>query len=97
MKIGNIFCSMFFSGSAGIVIGILFAPDKGSQTRQRFKQKAKDLLEEKIIRYNRIVCDVETKIDTILNEIPIAVPDDNIRNWENSDQKNEIFVEPIQP
>jgi len=92
MKIGNIVCSMALSGSAGIVIGILFAPDKGSQTRQKIKQKAEDLLEEKIIRYNRIVCDVKTKIDAILNEVSIAVPDDNIRNWADSDQKNEIVV-----
>ena len=92
MKIGNILCSMVLSGSAGIVIGILFAPDKGSQTRQKIKQKAEDLLEEKIIRYNRIVCDVKTKIDAILNEVSIAVPDDNIRNWADSDQRNEIIV-----
>ena len=92
MKIGNILCSIVLSGSAGIVIGILFAPDKGSKTRQKIQQKAEDLLEQKIIRYNRIVCDVSTKIDAILNEVSIAVPDDNIRNWADSDQKNEIIV-----
>ncbi|TDE17294.1 YtxH domain-containing protein [Dyadobacter psychrotolerans] len=92
MKIGNILCSMVLSGSAGIIIGILLAPDKGSQTRQKIKRKAEDLLEEKIIRYNRIVCEIKTKIDAILDEVFIAVPDENIRNWADSDQKNEIIV-----
>ena len=28
---------------AGVVIGILFAPDKGSETRKKMTQKGKDL------------------------------------------------------
>lgn len=92
MKFGNVLCSLALAGSAGLAIGLLFAPDKGSLTRKKIKQKSEDLLEDEIIRYNRIVCDVKTKIDTILNEVSIPMADDNIRNWGNPEQKNKIIV-----
>ncbi|GLU56906.1 hypothetical protein Dfri01_63670 [Dyadobacter frigoris] len=91
MRIGKGLCSLLLASSAGLAIGILFAPDKGSQTRKKIQQKAEDILENEIIGYNRIVCNVKTKIDAILNGVSIPV-DDNIRNWADTDQKNEIIV-----
>ncbi|WP_159466998.1 YtxH domain-containing protein [Dyadobacter sp. 3J3] len=86
MTIGKGLCSLLLAGSAGFAIGLLLAPDKGSQTRKKRQQKAEDFLDDEITGYNRIVCNVKTKIDAILNGISIPV-DDNISNWADADQK----------
>jgi len=71
MKIGKAICSLLLASSAGFAMGLLFAPDKGSQIRRRIKLKAEDFLEDEIITYNRIVCTVKAKLDEILDVLPV--------------------------
>ncbi|NIJ52604.1 YtxH domain-containing protein [Dyadobacter arcticus] len=91
MKSGKILCSLLLASSAGFAIGLLLAPDKGSQTRQKIRQKAEGILENEIIGYNRMVCNVKTKLDEILSGMSIK-PSNVSRDWADADQKNEIII-----
>ena len=91
MKIVKALSSLVLASSAGFAIGILFAPGKGSQTRKRIQQKAEDFLEDEIIGYNRIICDVKTKLDEVLNGMSIQASS-TPHDWADTDQKNEGIV-----
>jgi gas vesicle protein len=91
MRIGKVLCSLLLASSAGLVIGLLTAPDKGLQTRKKIRQKAENFLEDEIIGYNRIICNVKTKLDEILKGLSIQA-DDRTRYWADTDQKTEIIV-----
>ena len=91
MKIVKALSNLVLASSAGLIMGLLFAPDKGSHTRKKIQQKAEDFLEDEIIDYNRIVCNVKTKLDEVLNGMSIQASDPP-RNWAGTDQKNEIIV-----
>ena len=86
MKIGKELYSLLLASSAGLAIGLLFAPDKGAQTRKRIQQKAEDFLEDEIIGYNRIICDVKTKLDEVLNGMSIQASN-TPHDWADTDQK----------
>ena len=89
MNIGKTFCSLALAGTAGLVLGLLFAPEKGSRTKQKIREKAEDLMNDKILDYNRVVINVKTKLDDILNGLTIPVIHDK-RHRDDTERKHEI-------
>lgn len=64
MKTGNILATFLVGAGIGAVIGILIAPDKGSETRKKLAKGAQDLAEN-----------LKTRIENISNGIE-EFPDD---------------------
>jgi len=58
MKSGNIFLGVLAGFATGAAVGILFAPKKGSKTRQLIVDKSEDYAEA-----------VKDKIETLLEDI----------------------------
>lgn len=67
MKGLNILAAFLGGAAIGAACGILFAPEKGEDTRQ----KIKDILREKGIKLNR--SDMDELVDKIATEVKDAV------------------------
>lgn len=50
---GKIFAALLLGAAAGAAIGVLFAPDKGSETRKKMAGKASELGDELKVRFNK--------------------------------------------
>lgn len=64
-RTGKILTAFVAGATAGAILGILFAPSKGSDTREKIKDKAKKLtgdIEDKL-------CKAEQKIDELKKDI----------------------------
>ena len=49
-KIGKILTAFVAVATAGAIVGILFAPDKGSKTRKKIKEKGRKVVDD--VQYN---------------------------------------------
>jgi gas vesicle protein len=59
----------FLAGAvAGAAIGILFAPDKGSETRRKISDESQDLAENLKGKFNNLVDGVKEKFSSIKSE-----------------------------
>jgi gas vesicle protein len=58
MKTGKAILAVAAGLAAGAVLGVLFAPEKGNETRRKITKKGKDLVD-----------DVENKIEKKFNEM----------------------------
>ena len=67
MKGLNVLAAFLGGAAVGAALGILFAPEKGEDTRQ----KIKDILREKVIKLNR--SEMDELVDKIAAEVNDAV------------------------
>ena len=67
MKVMNVLAAFLGGAAVGAALGILFAPEKGEDTRQ----KIKDILREKGIKLNR--SEMDELVDKIAAEVKDAV------------------------
>lgn len=79
---GKIIAALLLGAAAGAAIGILFAPDKGSETRKKIANKASDIGDEINERYtkrkeavNNFKDKVATKAEAVKNNVQSRVND----------------------
>ena len=65
MSTGKVALGALAGLAAGAVLGILFAPEKGSVTRQRIADKGKDSLEGLKGRYNDVIENLSAKLEAV--------------------------------
>lgn len=67
MKSGNVLLGIIAGAATGALLGILFAPDKGSETRKKIAKKSKQYGEDLKEKYNEIVDDISGKFKDLEN------------------------------
>ena len=61
---GKLISALLVGAAAGAVLGVLFAPDKGSETRKKISKKTQDLIDqlsEKVEEGKSMVSDLKKK------------------------------------
>lgn len=56
---------LFIGFAAGLLVGVLFAPDKGTETRDRIARRGKDLKD----KFNDMVDSLSSKFDNVQDEV----------------------------
>ena len=65
MSSGKLFLGVLAGLSAGAVLGILFAPDKGTETRKKIVEKGEDYVDEVKEKFNGLIDDLSKKMDGV--------------------------------
>lgn len=65
MKTSKVLLGVAGALAAGAVLGVLFAPDKGSNTRKKIAKKSSDLKDNMTDHFNDIVSNIEHKYKSI--------------------------------
>lgn len=65
MKTGNVLLGILGGFITGAAVGILFAPDKGCNTRKKIAQKGKDLKDSVKDGYNDFITSVEDQYSNL--------------------------------
>jgi gas vesicle protein len=65
---GKLLSAMLMGAAVGAAIGILFAPDKGSETRKKIKTKGNDLTGAVKDKFDRIVDKFRKEVDAVKDQ-----------------------------
>jgi gas vesicle protein len=68
METGKVFLGVLAGVAAGALLGVLFAPDKGSETRKRIVKKGSDTLDDINEKYNDILKAFNEKLELAKEE-----------------------------
>jgi len=69
MKAGQLLIGALVGVTVGAIVGILFAPKKGSVTRRFIAQKGNNYVDEMKDRFNDSLLTVNHKIDSLKDEV----------------------------
>lgn len=65
MNTGKVALGVLAGLATGAILGILFAPDKGSVTRKKIADKGKDSLDGLKTRYNSVIDNLSTRLEAV--------------------------------
>lgn len=75
MKKSNVIATTLGSLALGAIVGILFAPDKGSKTRKKISGKAKDITEDLKNSIEDLTSTISEKYDVVKEKSTELVKD----------------------
>ena len=69
MNSGKVVLGVLAGVAVGAALGVLFAPDKGCETRKKISKKSEDVMDEIAEKFNELLNNLTEKIDTVKEEI----------------------------
>lgn len=71
---GKVFLGVLAGVAAGTVLGILFAPDKGSVTRRKIVETGEDYADNVKEKFNEFVDTMNEKFERVKDEVEREMP-----------------------
>jgi gas vesicle protein len=65
MSSGKFIVGLLAGVAAGALLGVLFAPDKGTETRKKISKKSKEFMDDVKSNYDDFVKNVSEKINSV--------------------------------
>lgn len=69
MSKGRFLMGLLAGAAAGALLGVLFAPDKGTETRKKISTKGQDLADAATLRFNEMMSGIDDKLEKLKQEI----------------------------
>ena len=69
MGAGKVFAAVLAGAAAGAILGILFAPDKGTETRKKIRDAGSDLADNVKNKFNEYSDAIAEKYDSVREKI----------------------------
>ena len=69
MKSGKVFLGVLAGAATGALAGILFAPAKGSKTREKITRKTEDYLDAVKETFNELIDSVTEKFEKVKEDV----------------------------
>ncbi|MEI6886515.1 MAG: YtxH domain-containing protein [Bacteroidota bacterium] len=69
MNSGKVLLGVLAGVATGALLGVLFAPGKGSRTRRRIKMKGENYAEGLKDRYNELIADITSKFERVKEDV----------------------------
>jgi gas vesicle protein len=73
MSSGKVILGVLVGVAAGAVLGILFAPDKGSETRRKIVEAGEDYADAVKEKFNQMVDNVNEKFEKVKDDVEKGV------------------------
>ncbi|RTY95032.1 YtxH domain-containing protein [Flavobacterium sp. GT3R68] len=68
MSTGKVVLGALAGVAAGAILGVLFAPEKGTETRKKIAEKGKDAAGDLKTKYNDLIDKLTSKLETVKDE-----------------------------
>ena len=69
MSSGKVILGVLAGVAVGAALGVLFAPDKGWNTRKRISKKGEDIIEDLREKFDEFLDTVSAKVDEVKEEV----------------------------
>jgi gas vesicle protein len=79
MSSGKILLGVLAGVAAGALLGVLFAPDKGWNTRKRISKKADDYMDGLREKFNEFLDTISVKLDEVKDDVSDLTEPDNAK------------------
>jgi gas vesicle protein len=69
MSTGKVLLGLLAGVAAGALLGVLFAPDKGSSTRKKITKKGEDYVESLTEKFNDLLDSFSEKVEAVKEDV----------------------------